>query len=588
MCRYNGKKLEKAVLPLRNTRYIAISHVWGKSAWRFIPDVPGRVLSSNKKAKFIATELRRIVNGSYFWMDILCVDQSNKGARIAITQLIPDIFRNAERTIFVRDGDGARECCASALDDCSSSRFSSFSSHWMNFHRNELPEERVLSRLRVFQETILSDTIEFVSCDNVAQAYPELSEKDQRMEVDRFDKHFHSLADAWAASANGLSRELLSQKFKIAFLNNTTISRTTPTTKTYSTLLGHDDFAMQIDCARSASEPRDFILATAPHNGFYRVPENARHMTFSELFSDYIHQYEKEHGHRVRPLYTGESKLSLADLATGSLPASIPVPEPTCLGDLVKLFQGPILAAHVDFLYTAAVPQFATAKNDNSVTLRHIDRRIQCRAYRVKVSAVSIPTAIMDLVDLTLKTFSYSDLLWYSSMNELHHVQMQSKFYRTEWRSIMNTPSEDTLGVMSLLHDLAHDLFALGKPEKVLAKWRIMCEHGSVSFNIEGYATLLVQMIALISCGFGVSALEWSFQNLLPVHVEFRGRLYFAMVPTWISPKDTGFDFYLAEARGEGERYALLARHREHLLELLVDVVLQKCRKAGFGTHGPV
>ena len=285
-------------------------------------------------------------------------------------------------------------------------------------------------------------------------------------------------------------------------------------------------------------------------------------MTFSELFSNYLQQYENQHGHQVRPLYTGESKLSLADLVTGSLPASIPVPEPTCLGDLVKLFQGPVLAAEVDSLYTAAVPQFATARNDNSVTIRHIDRRILCRAHRVKVSSVSIPTAVMDLVDLTLKTFSYSDVLWYSSMNELHHVQMQSKFYHTESGSLTNSPSEDTLSVISLLHNLAHDVFALGKPEKVLAKWRIMCKSGSVSLNVDGYATLLVQMIALISCGFGVSALEWSFQNLLPVHVEFRKRLYFAMVPAWISPEDAEFDFYLAEAKGGGERFALLARHR--------------------------
>jgi hypothetical protein len=44
---------------------------------------------------------------NYFWMDILRVDQKNDQARVAVTQHIPAVSQQVERTIVVRD-DGLR------------------------------------------------------------------------------------------------------------------------------------------------------------------------------------------------------------------------------------------------------------------------------------------------------------------------------------------------------------------------------------------------------------------------------------------------------------------------------------------------
>jgi len=44
-------------------------------------------------------------------MDVLCVDQRDKEARVAVTQYIPRIFRHAQRTVFVKDEAAIQSCC---------------------------------------------------------------------------------------------------------------------------------------------------------------------------------------------------------------------------------------------------------------------------------------------------------------------------------------------------------------------------------------------------------------------------------------------------------------------------------------------
>jgi hypothetical protein len=104
-CRYNLGKLEKSTLALRTTNYLAISHVWGEAEWRVLSVLDGeKILASKEKARFIEDGLREFTGEEYFWMDVLCVDQGNADARVAITQHIPAIFRRAQKTIVIRDG----------------------------------------------------------------------------------------------------------------------------------------------------------------------------------------------------------------------------------------------------------------------------------------------------------------------------------------------------------------------------------------------------------------------------------------------------------------------------------------------------
>jgi hypothetical protein len=90
-----GYRLELANVPISTTKYFAISHVCGEAEWMHVPGV-GSVLMLRKKSRFIRNELRNIAEGNYFSMDILCINQRNKNARIAVTRHIPAIYRNAE------------------------------------------------------------------------------------------------------------------------------------------------------------------------------------------------------------------------------------------------------------------------------------------------------------------------------------------------------------------------------------------------------------------------------------------------------------------------------------------------------------
>lgn len=99
-------------------QFIAISHVWGKTEWLRIPGVARDVLASPEKARFIKERLLSPVSSSAFWMDTLTVNQRNQAEVIATVQAIPAIFRDAVKTIAVREDDGIYDCCARAVADC--------------------------------------------------------------------------------------------------------------------------------------------------------------------------------------------------------------------------------------------------------------------------------------------------------------------------------------------------------------------------------------------------------------------------------------------------------------------------------------
>jgi hypothetical protein len=88
----------------------------------------GANLVSNKKAKFLTGRppSPSFIGDEWFWMDVSCIDQRDKEARIAVTQYIPAIYLNAERTLGVRDGSGFRECCLDAMGNISQSEATVF------------------------------------------------------------------------------------------------------------------------------------------------------------------------------------------------------------------------------------------------------------------------------------------------------------------------------------------------------------------------------------------------------------------------------------------------------------------------------
>ena len=97
-CRFDSSgKLVRESLPVPETRYITISHAWESATWQKISAIEDKVLGdmflvSEEKAKFIVEQLPSLVGADWFWMDVLCVNQCDKAARVAVTQHIPNIF----------------------------------------------------------------------------------------------------------------------------------------------------------------------------------------------------------------------------------------------------------------------------------------------------------------------------------------------------------------------------------------------------------------------------------------------------------------------------------------------------------------
>ena len=172
MCRYKDGRVERHEVSVQDTQYIAISHVWEEAQWLHVTGIDWEVLVSPEKAKFMVESLPSIVGSGYFWMDILCVNQRDKAARIAVTQHIPTIFRCAQRTVVIRSGFVIRDCCVHAMGDLSSWVATKspcrerLLAHVDRSHNRRRIEEANLSRLWVLQEIILSDTIQFVRCDH--------------------------------------------------------------------------------------------------------------------------------------------------------------------------------------------------------------------------------------------------------------------------------------------------------------------------------------------------------------------------------------------------------------------------------------
>ena len=119
---------------------------------------------SEKKAKFIEERLPALVGDQAFWMDTITVNQRDQAEVIDTVQSIPAIFRDASRTIAIREGDGLYPCCVAATDGFADWQdFGQRLQEHSSAHYSHAFEETYLSRLWTLQECQLSHTIQFVT-----------------------------------------------------------------------------------------------------------------------------------------------------------------------------------------------------------------------------------------------------------------------------------------------------------------------------------------------------------------------------------------------------------------------------------------
>ena len=92
-------------IDITSTNYLTISHVWGPlnlQAYRNLDGIDplhvqytnsendGKVWVTKHKADFLSKRLPQLVQDRPFCMDVLCVDQEDDDAKIAIVDLIPE------------------------------------------------------------------------------------------------------------------------------------------------------------------------------------------------------------------------------------------------------------------------------------------------------------------------------------------------------------------------------------------------------------------------------------------------------------------------------------------------------------------
>jgi hypothetical protein len=144
--------------------YIAISHVWGSAEWLKIPGLENDVKASRQKAFFIERELPGLVGEYAFWMDVLTVNQGHQAEVMSAVHLSPRIFRDAVKTIAIRENDGIYKCCQKAVANFSDQMdfVQKLSSHTDDKHRQHCLDESYLQRLWPLEECLFSHTIQFI------------------------------------------------------------------------------------------------------------------------------------------------------------------------------------------------------------------------------------------------------------------------------------------------------------------------------------------------------------------------------------------------------------------------------------------
>ncbi|RYP42232.1 hypothetical protein DL767_000396 [Monosporascus sp. MG133] len=319
----NGEKIQLFSACTKDVAYYAISHVWGKTEWQHVRCLGREIDISPQKAKFLEERMYGLVGDVAFWMDTITVNQKDPAEVISTVQAIPAIFRDTEKTIAIREGDGIYNCCVEAVAGFPDYKemLRMLIDHVSEHNSTSVFEESYLKRLWTLQEVLLSHTIQFV----VSTA------------VIRTEGALYSLAEAFTHGQNTESLQALVE-FMRAYITGGTVHRSKPPARRLDEDIFSDNFVeYYVASNRAATESRDYIFATMPQFPWYHYPKEAERMLFSEIFSDFYRQAGAAgHGFSSRITQSMTDLQSLADHNDSWVPSK-DQPEPKSLGDFLKL-----------------------------------------------------------------------------------------------------------------------------------------------------------------------------------------------------------------------------------------------------------
>lgn len=533
----------KATVPIDGTEYIAVSHVWGDDAkWRHIPGVEGDVYASEEKFKFLVERLASIVGSKWFWMDILCVNQRDEDAKISITQHIPTIFRRAQRTLVIRGAAGLRDCCVKAYDLLPGGEVYDYETvrmHHNRMHDNLYFDERVLTRLWPLQEIILSDCIEFVRCENVADEEITFPSPPGYMSISSANilTDLNSLAMAWALHTDNPSDPSgLVVGFQQAFLNCAQVTR--PPMNRRRSVPASLELFLHLDSSRRTSKPRDFILAIMPQYKFYTVPKDAKQMDFGKLFVDCCNQLGRVQlpsDGAIMPL------LSFGSVGSSNIfTATDDIPLPDCLGDFVKLLGG-------------------------GSPITPLDTTI--RSVRVQEVVGSEVSAAFSLIK---ENMDRGRQVWRFAIGDIGLILRQGTIAHARLDKEKSEDPGKNDAMLARIRIIFEILAALDNaPDEILSTLTQRIEFQE--FLQPNTIVDLIRLTALISCGLSLNAFEWSKENLTALTVPFDGQTVLALAPNSVFSSDGEYEFIsfkstigLMRTKPEPEeRWILIAKSKE-------------------------
>ncbi|KAJ6506600.1 hypothetical protein C8R45DRAFT_970082 [Mycena sanguinolenta] len=570
VCRYECGKIVKERRTI-SENFIAVSHVWGNADWRQLECVEDEILVSEEKAHFITHDLPNVVENTWFWMDILSVDQRDGDARVAVTQHIPSIFRAAIKTVVIRESTGFRDCCVEAAgrsrEFMGKTRYGrprndqdedidftegmdgrqKLGLHLQREHAEDNIEDGILSRLWPLQEIMMSNCVRFVKCKPVASTGP--ATRTARSPGYDLVGSLSTLALAWDTFGSKDETNMWHRTgtgrwdFLDAFFHCRETRRGN-TVAEIPELPQARDLCIHLSSMRRTSKPRDFILAIMPQYGFYRMPQNARRMSFPKLYIDCCRQL-RGRAVEIGPLFI-ESENPF-DGQIGELRAG--VPEPVYLGDLVKLFNGPVQRSPehnvIDLMTLEKQPcKTGIAKAEALRAAEEVYGAGNCDPDKVNLALA------VHMVHLTVICIFASRTLWLSSqaelLNEIGRVMPGSDRHRVlqafsmilgeiDWSegSRVNAEKITYTNVISQLRGVSWETFAL--------------------------------LAAMVGCGVPLSAFEWAEQHLDVLHLKiFEGRVFMALAPKHVANNDSWYflsevDEYVFGRDGPMPRLSLLA-----------------------------
>lgn len=511
LCQFNALGvLQKHDIDITKNTYLAISHIWMDAAWTSnIPNIPWKILASAQKARFLETRLRDVVGGQYFWMDILCVDQASADARIDIAKYIPSIYRGAEKTIIIRESGGFKDCCANAITAGTTTWMGrgkqNFNDHVTKAHRFGMPVEMWLDRLWVLEEVLMSDTLQFVVCDS-----DDRSEDGQREEswdnsyiwnnvtyTTQLRDKLQAVAFAWTSyGSKSAPADSEIDEFVHAFLHYGTVTRRAVISDRHRQRSPYAEFRNHGNSMRRTTKARDFILAILPQYGWYVAPPNIRGSSFGALWLDCCKQANAS-GNAFYPRIT-KGMIEPATSADDSRLATSIIPDPTCLGDFVKLFGG--------IMTEYPIPHWGREVNELDL---------------VEIDPGNIDLALAIIRD----SMDFSHEPWFFGVRGdlVQHGVFPYADLDNDLPADLDPEPEARKGLGAMWYGIFEQPVAMFGDWNYYRLWlTARCSRT--------YCETLLRLAALLGCGLGVSAVAWSRDYLLPVVATIQGHRMLALV----------------------------------------------------------